>query len=695
MNAFQIELEFHRVIFAHHYGYRPVAASEGIPAGVVEALEASRHHLYFLERRKDEKFRPIKYRFFRLRTENEEFAVWAKLEAAPDVTTHRGLVSTAQFYLLGSREKDKFESELRANAAEVMAKIPFAAIQLGSELRRDERKQLAPLKLTFAAPEPAAKQLQRLRASSKADGRVLQNLLSEEVIEAIETGKKIFFHSVGFTDFTDIFNVYCRSLFTALPEAYRQSLSFATAEFTANVEDYDLVFLHGAAELDLQQTRDDVKLFSLDRQPSLWYLRGTESESPQSDAHRFLSERLVGRSLKMINALKDYYEFLTDPKGRTSADFKALLKKIEPGLVYLNGGVIATDLIGFVRSASADMKSYSPAIFASLQSAKEHGSKAGNELWNSPVQYITTWLDFLAGTEVNANVAGLIENFKREAKKDAFAQEVFTALSKSKTLQNIFPRQLIFSGSDVAPALTRDQIDADLDDAGKIREELLVNLGLKNAEARRLQVDGYSLSLHTPQFKLGFNGLEKGQQEAFFEYLSGCAKDAGAREGILLPVLCTYLKIARPNPENQEVVEKCFKDGLIAYLHGRLNGHCWNSDDVEKKTVNLCKDLKDIPCELNEGKKILSMRASGDKQYLSGLSYNECFMMIFAATQNQPERIDQLIPEFREMVKDDFIEMVELYLEYGLDKTPDDAERIKPLWREKTVRHSGSFKSKL
>jgi hypothetical protein len=100
-------------------------------------------------------------------------------------------------------------------------------------------------------------------------------------------------------------------------------------------------------------------------------------------------------------------------------------------------------------------------------------------------------------------------------------------------------------------------------------------------------------------------------------------------------------------------------------------------------------DLKNIPCELNEEKKILPISASDGTQYLRDLSHKECLIMLLGATQNKSERIDQLIPKLRELGRGKFVEVVRLYREHGADKTSgDDA-----LWQEKINRFSSSFSS--
>lgn len=674
MNASPTALEFHGVIFAHHYGYRPVAVSEAIPKGVVETLEASKHHLYFFERRKDEKFRPIKYRFFRLAAENETFAVWAKLEAVEDATTHRGLVSMAQFYLLGGEQIEKFERALQANAAYVMAKIPFLTIQPGSALRRDERRTLARLKLALLAPEPVANSMRRLRETAGPEH--VQRLFSEEVIEGLDAGKQIFFYSAGFSDFTSIFNLHCRSFFTALPEAYRRSLSLATAESTTAVEEYDIVFLHSGAEIGAGKTREDVKLVSLDgpatKSPVLWYLR---DEPRQTEAHDFVSQRLARKNLPALNALQDYFQ----NQRETGAALRTLLEKIEPHLSDLRGSAVVADLCDAIKPGDEHL---APEIFESLQRAKIVGGKLEQEQRAPLIQYIVAWLEFWAETSAHEMVRAWIAETEKAATKEPFACEVFAEAAKSKKLRQLFPSQLVFTSGPDLKTNEQDPVGAAVDDAGKIYEELLINLKLKPAGSRRLKIDGYSLSLCAPEFERHFDQLSENQQKAFFEKLCVFAKDAGKLEGILLPVLCTYLKNA---PKTTAVSDGGF-DELVRYLSDKL-GSCWKDYQIEKKTLQLCDDLKNIPLAPNETENASPAPARGGK--LKTLNYKTCFVQILLATQNRPERVRKLISETvlaARLSRDAFTEIVQLVLAHVFDKTEAEREQIATLWHA-TVEH--------
>lgn len=314
MNDDKIIIELKPVIYAHHHGYRMVAKAYNISQQIVDALVASNHHLYFTNRKLDEQFRPLKFRFFSLDIEanerKEKCYVLARLESRQDVITHRGLVSATQFYVIDGPNCKIFEDELQANAALLMAKIPFLKFNL-DKLARNEVANLTPTRLELDADAPN-KQLQELPSNPILPR--LQALFTEEIIEAIEKRQKIFVRSKDFSDPIAIFNLYCRTFFTAQLEYYRKNTAFSTAELSTEILDYDLVFLLATVGDKMTNKSTNIKIISLDSSESgrnaLWYL----GEVKLPEYYRLLSERIVKPSFTAIQNLKGYCDFLLNRK---------------------------------------------------------------------------------------------------------------------------------------------------------------------------------------------------------------------------------------------------------------------------------------------------------------------------------------------------------------------------------------------
>jgi|GEM_PF-4801179 len=306
-NDKKISLELKPVIYAHHHGYRVVAKAHNISQAIVDALVASNHHLYFTNRKLDEQVQPLKFRFFSLTIEvggqKEKCYVLARLEPRQDVVTHRGLVSATQFYVIDGPNLKIFEDELQANAALLMAKIPFLSFNL-DKLGRNEEIKLPPTRLELDAGV-ADRELLQLPANTILPR--LYALFTAEAFEAMEKRQKIFVCSEQFNDPIAIFNLYCRTFFTAHLEYYRRNIAFSTGELTTEIADYDWVFLHAKAG---EKKGPNAKIISLEQavtEPkALWYLK----EEKLPEYYRLLSARIATPSYAAIEKLRSYCDFL-------------------------------------------------------------------------------------------------------------------------------------------------------------------------------------------------------------------------------------------------------------------------------------------------------------------------------------------------------------------------------------------------
>lgn len=313
-NDKKIALELKPVIYAHHHGYRVVAKAHNVSPAIVDALVASNHHLYFTNRKLDEQEQPLKFRFFSLTPEadgqKEKCYVLARLEPRQDVITHRGLVSATQFYVIDGPNLKIFEDELQTNAALLMAKIPFLSFNL-DKLGRNEEIKLPPTRLVLDA-DVAVKELVELPGHAVLPR--LYALFTAEAFAAMEKGQKIFVHSEQFTNPIAIFNLYCRTFFTAQLEFYRRNIAFSTGELTTEMADYDWVFLHAKAG---ERKGANIKVISLDQTvPAtnvIWYLK----EEKLPEYYRLLSERMATPNYTAIEKLKPYCDFLLNPNAVT------------------------------------------------------------------------------------------------------------------------------------------------------------------------------------------------------------------------------------------------------------------------------------------------------------------------------------------------------------------------------------------
>jgi len=346
MNDQTITIELKPVIYAYHHGYRVVAKAHNVSQQIADKLVLSNHHLYFTNRRQDEEIQPLKFRFFPLEIaaneQKEKCYVLARLEPRLDVVSHSGLVSATQFYVIDGPNCKIFEDELHANAAFLMAKIPFLNFNL-DKLGRNEVATLSPTRLNLDAGA-IDRQLQELPASPILPE--LRALFTAEVIEAMEKRQKIFVYSKKFTDPIAIFNLYCRAFFNAQLEHYRKSCAFSTAELTTAISDYDFVFLHAAADDEITSRRSGVKVISLDNAESgrnaLWYLE----EEKLPEYHRMLSQRIVKPGYAAIQNLKPYCDFLLNRKeSGVIKDFNFQVAGLLNFVEALDRVVIGNDLL--------------------------------------------------------------------------------------------------------------------------------------------------------------------------------------------------------------------------------------------------------------------------------------------------------------------------------------------------------------
>lgn len=345
-----INIELKPVIFAHHHGYRVVAQCENIFRAVIDNLQ---YHLYFTERKQDESLKPIKYRFFSFPIEKEKGQpemcyVLARLEPKQDIVTHRGLASAAQFFVIEGEQTRVFEKEFHANAAYLLAKIRFLNFDL-TKLSPGEIVKMSPVTLSVKQ-QSLESEVEELKGNPVLPE--LQPLFVEEVIRALDQERKICVYSKRFSDPVEVFNVYCRTLFTALIDSYRKKISFTTSELTTNINDYNLVFLHNTANTTIDSKKADILFVSLDNPDSgkkiLWYLDNKHINS-LFHYHRFLSERIVQNNFHTIDLLEPYCQLMLNLDENTTVDKLAMVAMyIEKTLGDLDGRKIGEDYKKFL-----------------------------------------------------------------------------------------------------------------------------------------------------------------------------------------------------------------------------------------------------------------------------------------------------------------------------------------------------------
>lgn len=447
MNDDKIIIELKPVIYAHHHGYRVVAKAHNISQQIVDALVASNHHLYFTNRKLDEQFRPLKFRFFSLEVgeQREKCYVLARLEPRQDVITHRGLVSATQFYVIDSDNCKIFENELQSNAVLLMAKIPFLNFNL-DKLPRNEVANLTPTRLELDADAPN-KQLQELPSNPILPR--LQALFTEETIEAIEKRQKIFVRSKDFSDPIAIFNLYCRTFFTAQLEYYRKNSAFSTAELSTEILDYDLVFLLATVGDKMTNKSTNIKIISLDSSESgrnaLWYL----GEEKLPEYYRLLSERIVKPSFTAIQNLKGYCDFLLNRKESVAIrDFNDQVAGLLNFVDALNRIALGNDFLNmlpFFKSSSKLLETMRSAGIADDASQKLVTLKG--QAWQGKQ-------DFLQNIE---NVIGQAQTQKwrdviLKSSIELEWEDTKNQRSRTEVLQNLFASLFkIFSDSTPRP----------------------------------------------------------------------------------------------------------------------------------------------------------------------------------------------------------------------------------------------------
>lgn len=353
-----IRIELKPVIFAHHHGYRVVAQSRPLPRWILDKLLNSKHHLYYTERKLDELVKPFKYRFFRLSEDNEDRQeicyVLARLEYRPDIVTHRGAVSAAQFFIIDGEQVRIFENDLHANAAYLMAKIRFLNFDL-TQLASGEVVQMPPVTLSFDR-QAIEDQIEQLVSDDQIP--LLDPLFRSDTIEAFDKGKRIVVYSKRFGDAVEIFNVYCRRFFNALLDCYRQKITFTTSEFTPNISDYQVIFLHSAANPGREVYKGDFMFLSLDEpassKPILWYLsKPYIANLPVY--HRFLSERLVHTSFASVQSMAAYVELMAKlDKQVVISQLANVTSNIKNILQHLDGHKISEDYIHYLETYYKD-----------------------------------------------------------------------------------------------------------------------------------------------------------------------------------------------------------------------------------------------------------------------------------------------------------------------------------------------------
>lgn len=400
-----INIELKPVIFAHHHEYRIVAQCENVSQAVIDKLQSSKYDLYFteIEHKQEESIKPIKYRFFSFHIERDSKQpktcyVLARLEPRQDIVTHRGLVSAVQFFIIEGEQTSIFEKDFHANAAYLLAKIRFLNFDL-TKLSPGEIVKMSPVTLSVKQ-ESLEIQVEELKGNPVLPE--LQPLFVEEVIRALDQERKIFVYSKRFSDPVEVFNVYCRTLFTALIDSYRKKISFTTSELTTNINDYNLVFLHNTANTTIDSKKAGILFVSLDNpnpgKKIFWYLDNKHINS-LFYYHRFLSQRIVQNNFHTIDILEPYCKLMLNLDENTSGDKMAkVVEYIDKTLGDLDGRKIFEDYKKFLDRyfPKSRFDNNSRSIFRSFYRVASNAYESGSWPEQSRIEFdnfVISWVE--------------------------------------------------------------------------------------------------------------------------------------------------------------------------------------------------------------------------------------------------------------------------------------------------------------